>query len=126
MPPRSTRGIPPKRYDPEFETQISRYPVSKESNENPSHSAMAFNTALYSNNVPKNVEEALQDPSGKRQWRKKYSPSIRIKHRRSVNYQHERKLWGVDGYSQSSIMQIVPLSTTKLDLLPRATHRPME
>ena len=59
LPPKSTRGIPPKRYIPEFEAQRSRYPTSKESNENLSHSAMAFNTALYSNNVPKNVEEAL-------------------------------------------------------------------
>ena len=29
---------------------------------NLSHSAVAFNTALYSNDVPKNIEEALRDP----------------------------------------------------------------
>ena len=57
LPPRSTKGIPPKRYDPEFEAQRSRYPVSK---------ALTFNTALYSNDVPKNVEEALQDPKWKK------------------------------------------------------------
>ena len=56
LPPKSTRGIPPKRYDPEFEAQRSTYPVSKESNKNLSHSAMAFNIALHSNDVPKNVQ----------------------------------------------------------------------
>uniref|UniRef100_A0A803LBV3 Uncharacterized protein n=1 Tax=Chenopodium quinoa TaxID=63459 RepID=A0A803LBV3_CHEQI len=29
LPPRSTRGVPPKRYDPEFESQRSKYPVNK-------------------------------------------------------------------------------------------------
>ena len=33
LPPRSTRGIPPNRYDPEFEAQRSRYPL-KENNDN--------------------------------------------------------------------------------------------
>ena len=28
-PPKSTRNIPPKRYDPEFESLKSRYPVQK-------------------------------------------------------------------------------------------------
>ena len=63
---RITTGIPPRRYDLEFEAQRSRYQVSNESNKNLSHSAMAFNTALYSNDVPKNVEEALQDPKWKK------------------------------------------------------------
>ena len=29
LPPRSTRGIPPRRYDPEFEAQRSRYPSNQ-------------------------------------------------------------------------------------------------
>uniref|UniRef100_A0A803NBZ0 Uncharacterized protein n=1 Tax=Chenopodium quinoa TaxID=63459 RepID=A0A803NBZ0_CHEQI len=29
LPPRSTRGIPPKRYNPDFEAQRSKYPVGK-------------------------------------------------------------------------------------------------
>ena len=32
LPPSSTRGIPPRRYDLEFEAQRSRYPINKESN----------------------------------------------------------------------------------------------
>ena len=62
LPPRSTRGIQSKRYDPEFEAQRSRYPVSRESNKTLSQTTMAFNTSLYSNIVPKNVEEAFRDP----------------------------------------------------------------
>jgi hypothetical protein len=40
LPPRSTRRIPQRRYDPEFE-------------------AMVFNIAIYSDDVAKNVEEPL-------------------------------------------------------------------
>ena len=62
LPLGSTRGVPPKRYDPEFEAQRSSYPISRESNEALSQSALAFNTSLYSNDAPKNVEEAFRDP----------------------------------------------------------------
>ena len=40
--------------------------MNKESNENLSKLAMAFNTALYSSDIPRSVEEAFQDPK----WRK--------------------------------------------------------
>lgn len=66
LTPRRTKGIPPKRYDSEFEAQRSKYPVSKENNEVLSQTARAFNVALYSNSVPKNVEEALRDPRSKK------------------------------------------------------------
>ena len=66
QPPRSTRGVPPKRYDLKFETQRSRYPVNKGSNEALSQTVLAFNTALYYNDVPQNVKEALQDPKWKK------------------------------------------------------------
>ena len=72
LPPRSTRGIPPKRYDPEFEAQRSKYPINKEGIENLSQSAMAFNTALYSSDIPRSVEEALQDSK----WRKAMEEEI--------------------------------------------------
>ena len=29
LPPRSTRGIPPRRYNPKFEAQRSRYPTKQ-------------------------------------------------------------------------------------------------
>ena len=62
LPPRSTRGVPPRRYDPEFESQKSRYPISRRDNEQVSQTAIAFNTALYSSFIPKNTKEALCDP----------------------------------------------------------------
>lgn len=59
LPARSTRGVPPKRYDPEYELQRSWYPINQSSDESLSLVAMAFNTSLYSSTLPKNVEEAL-------------------------------------------------------------------
>ena len=72
LSPRRTRGIPPRRYDPEFEAQRSRYPVNKENNESLSQTAMAFNSTLYSSDVPRNIEEALRDLK----WRKAMKEEI--------------------------------------------------
>ena len=60
LPPRSTRGVPPKRYDPDFESQRSKYPVNKPGEGNLSLKAKAFNTALYSEIIPTSTEEALK------------------------------------------------------------------
>uniref|UniRef100_A0A803LEC5 Uncharacterized protein n=1 Tax=Chenopodium quinoa TaxID=63459 RepID=A0A803LEC5_CHEQI len=65
LPPRSTRGIPPRRYDPKYESQQSRYPVEKISNENLSSMAIAFSASLYSSDIPKTVEDAL----GNKKWK---------------------------------------------------------
>ena len=62
LPPRSTIGVPPKRYDAEFESQRSRYPPNRGSNEKLSQTAVAFNTSLCSNVLLKSTEEALHDP----------------------------------------------------------------
>ena len=74
LPPRSTWGVLPKRYDPEFEEQRSRYSISRKSNEGLCQTTMAFNTSLYSNDVPKNVKEALRDPK----WMKAMKEEISI------------------------------------------------
>ena len=66
LPPRNTRGIPPKRYDPEFEAQRSRYPINQDNVNNLFQSAVAFNAALYSSFIPRNDEEALRNPKWKR------------------------------------------------------------
>ena len=58
LPSRSKRGIPPRRYDPEFESQRSRYPINRETS-NFAQTAVAFQTNLYSSSLPKNTEEAL-------------------------------------------------------------------
>jgi hypothetical protein len=46
LPKRSTRGVPPRRYDPEFESQRSRYPVEQMNQERMSQTAIAFNASL--------------------------------------------------------------------------------
>ena len=73
LPPQRTRGIPPKRYDPEFEAQRSKYPMSRENNEVLSQTTTAFNTSLYSNSVPKIFEEALKDPRWKKAMKEEIS-----------------------------------------------------
>ena len=61
LTPRSTRGMPPKRYDPEFESQKSRYPICRRDDEQLSQTTVAFNTSLYSSTIPESTEEALRD-----------------------------------------------------------------
>ena len=66
LPPRSTQGVPSKRYDPEYEALQSRYPINRGNGESLSQTALAFNTTLYTSALPKNVEETLQDPKWKK------------------------------------------------------------
>ena len=66
LAPRSTRGVPPKRYDQEFEEQRSRYPIDRGNNVSLSQTAMVFNSCLYSSSIPKDVKEALQNPKWKK------------------------------------------------------------
>ena len=73
LPPRSTRGIPSKRYDPDFEAQKSRYPVQKVSEENMSQTAIAFTASLYSSNIPKTTKEALNDERWRQAMEDEYS-----------------------------------------------------
>ena len=59
LPPRTTRGVPPRRYDPDYEAKRSRYSVENPGKGNLSQSALAFNTALHGTKLPATVEEAL-------------------------------------------------------------------
>lgn len=59
IPLRSVRGIPPKWYDLEYEAQRLKYPIIKLNEGNLSHTSMTFNIALYSTEIPKTVEQAL-------------------------------------------------------------------
>uniref|UniRef100_A0A803L5P2 Uncharacterized protein n=1 Tax=Chenopodium quinoa TaxID=63459 RepID=A0A803L5P2_CHEQI len=61
FPSRSTRGIPPRRYDPEFEAQRSKYPVNKISEGNLSQITKAYNATIYSETIPTTTEEALRN-----------------------------------------------------------------
>ena len=66
LPPRSTQGIPPRRYDLEFESQRYRYPIYQENQDHLSQTALAFNASLYSCNLPKNTDDALRGPKWKK------------------------------------------------------------
>ena len=57
LPPRTTRDIPPKRYDPDW--LDDRDILSNHHARGMSQSALAFNVALYATKVPTTVEEAL-------------------------------------------------------------------
>ena len=48
-----------------YEAQRSRYPISRDSDKNLSQAAVAYNVSLYSNTVPRNIEEALQNSNWK-------------------------------------------------------------
>ena len=74
LPPRSIRGIPLKRYDPEHEDHKSRYRIKHPDHNNFSLSAKAFNTSLYSNKVPHTVEQDLKD----KHWMKAMEEEIKV------------------------------------------------
>ncbi|KAH6764438.1 hypothetical protein C2S51_015687 [Perilla frutescens var. frutescens] len=58
LPPRSNRGIPPKRYSPERISRKSRYSIRNIARENFTDLAAAFQTALYDDeNLPRTAEE---------------------------------------------------------------------
>ena len=75
--PRSTRGIPPWRYDPEFEAQRSRYPINQGNVDNLSQTSIAFNTSLYSSSILENIKEALRNPKWKRAMEDEITALIR-------------------------------------------------
>ena len=65
LPPRSNRGVPPKRYSPEKEARSSRYPMANMAAGNLSPEAQAFATSLCSEEIPTTVEQALES----KEWR---------------------------------------------------------
>ncbi|KAJ0603580.1 putative RNA-directed DNA polymerase [Helianthus annuus] len=65
LPPRSNRGVPPKRYSPEKEARSSQYPMANMAAGNLSPEAQAFATSLCSEEIPTTVEQALES----KEWR---------------------------------------------------------
>ena len=72
LPPCSTRGVPPRRYDPEYEAKRSRYPFKKSDTGNLSRSALAFKAILDATKSPTTVKEALTSAH----WRKAMAEEI--------------------------------------------------
>uniref|UniRef100_A0A803KTW4 GAG-pre-integrase domain-containing protein n=1 Tax=Chenopodium quinoa TaxID=63459 RepID=A0A803KTW4_CHEQI len=79
LPPRSTRGVPPKRYDLDFEAQRSKYPVSRPSEGNLSRATKAFNAAIYSESIPTTTEEALKSKHWKKAMEEEINALVRNK-----------------------------------------------
>ncbi|XP_035838498.1 uncharacterized protein LOC110908724 isoform X1 [Helianthus annuus] len=73
LPPRTNRGVPPKRYSPERETRNSRYPTANMVDGNLSNSAKAFVTSLYSEQIPSSVKEA----QSKKNWKEAMETEMR-------------------------------------------------
>lgn len=87
LPPRSTRGIPPKRYDFVYEAQRSKYPVTRASERNLSQISTSFNASLTSTEFPKTVEEAIKNEK----WKKAMEEEINALHGRRVHCLKGRK-----------------------------------
>ena len=116
LPPRSTRGFSPRRYDPDLEAQRSRYPVNKESDIVLSQTARAFNASLYSNSLHKNVEEDFKDPRWKKAMEEEITALEKSETWENVKSPTGRKWWDADGYTLSNTMLMEQLNDTKLDL----------
>lgn len=69
---RINRGIPRKKYDPEYEAKRSRYPVSKMLIEIYRQSQEFFSAALCKEQFPRSVQEAL----GQGEWKKAMEEEI--------------------------------------------------
>ena len=116
LPPRSTRGFPPKRYDPEFEAQRSRYPINYSNVDNLSQSAVAFTVALYSSTIPRDTEEALQNLKWKRAMEGEIASLKKINTLEKCMVPKRKKTVGYKWVSRSNIMSMEPLRDTKPDL----------
>nr|GEX87711.1 ribonuclease H-like domain-containing protein [Tanacetum cinerariifolium] len=58
LPPRSNRGVPPKRYSPVKTTRGAKYPMANIAEGNLSNNAKAFAVRLCSEEIPSSFEQA--------------------------------------------------------------------
>lgn len=65
LPRRSNRGVPPKRYSPERIARWTPHAMGQVAQGRMTKSAAAYEIALYEEDIPNSVEEALQ----KHQWK---------------------------------------------------------
>lgn len=60
LPPRTTRGIPPKRYSPGKQSATSRFSIANIAKGNITKEAKAFAFSVYTNQIPPTVEQAMK------------------------------------------------------------------
>ena len=65
LPPRRNRGVPPRRYSSEHQPRASRYPVANLVRGSMTNEAKAFMTALYTEEILRNVLQAKSN----REWK---------------------------------------------------------
>ena len=65
LPPRRNWGVPPRRYSPERVLRVLRYPMRNIVSGSLSKEVRAFTTTLYTEEIPRNV----QDAKLKKEWR---------------------------------------------------------
>lgn len=65
LPPRSVRGILPRRDDSYHLSKYSKYPIANMAKGSLSTFAQAYSAAVYSKQLPKNVQETL----GHKEWK---------------------------------------------------------
>ncbi|GJX06710.1 retrovirus-related pol polyprotein from transposon TNT 1-94 [Tanacetum coccineum] len=65
LPPRSNRGVPPKRYSPEKTTRGAKYPMANIAEGNLSNNAKAFAVSLCLEEIPSSIEQALKSEKWK-------------------------------------------------------------
>nr|GFD11089.1 putative ribonuclease H-like domain-containing protein [Tanacetum cinerariifolium] len=66
LPPRSNRGVPPKRYSQEKATRGAKYPMANIAEWNLSNNAKAFAVSLCSEEIPSSFEQALKSEKWKK------------------------------------------------------------
>nr|GEZ14533.1 putative ribonuclease H-like domain-containing protein [Tanacetum cinerariifolium] len=74
LPPRSNKGVPPKRYSPEKTTRGAKYPMANIAEVNLSNNAKAFVVSLCSEEIPSSFEQALKSEK----WKKATDDEINL------------------------------------------------
>lgn len=111
LPPRSTRGVPPKRLSPEKINAKSRYSIANFAKVNLTKMARAFQEALYEEEeIPHTAEEAWRIP----QWRKAL-----LAEKNALKKNNGKAQLVVDGSLPLKGIEMDPLRDTRLGWLLR-------
>jgi len=121
LPPRSNRGQPPVKYEPDLQAKV-KYPISKYvSSYRLSQSYASFVSQLSSISIPSNIQEALADP----RWTKAMVDEMAALEKNNtwdlVSLPRGKKLWAANGYLQLSIELMKLLRCIKHDLWLKVT-----
>jgi hypothetical protein len=104
LPPRSTRGIPPVKYEPDPKAKV-KYPISNYiSSHKLSASYASYVCKLSSISIPSTLQEALADSHWTTAMTEEMKALKKMLHGILLPSQQEEKLLDVDGFLLSNIM----------------------